>query len=407
MFEAMEIIPLEELEGRWKRLRSLLEEEQPLSGGIMVFSRVLIYWCTGHFGSGTFWLPKEGEPFLFIRKGIDRAKLESSVKNIFPYRSYSEIKDILEEHGENLPEVFSVEMGGLSWNMGKLVEKKFSSHTLLSGDRILSRARAVKTSWELEKMSLAGERHFKGIYEMASTRIRPLMSEREMAIAIFNIYFDLGHCGIIRMQGMGEELFMGHVCAGDSGNYPTCFNGPVGARGIHPAMPHFGYHGKVWNKGEVLMVDTVFSLEGYFTDKSQVFFAGRSSQIPDGVKRAQDFCIEIQNRCAEMLKPGTTPSELYEFAISMARKKGFEEGFMGLEGNKVPFIGHGIGLYLDEWPPIARGFKEGFEENMVIALEPKIGIEGVGMVGVENTFCVTPQGGRCLTGDKFDIICVE
>jgi Xaa-Pro aminopeptidase len=41
---------------------------------------------------------------------------------------------------------------------------------------------------------------------------------------------------------------------------------------------------------------------------------------------------------------------------------------------------------------------------MVIALEPKIGIPGLGMVGVENTFEVTPGGGRSLTGQDFGII---
>ena len=35
---------------------------------------------------------------------------------------------------------------------------------------------------------------------------------------------------------------------------------------------------------------------------------------------------------------------------------------------------------------------------MVIALEPKKGVAGVGLVGIENTFAVTPGGGRSLTG---------
>jgi Xaa-Pro dipeptidase len=43
---------------------------------------------------------------------------------------------------------------------------------------------------------------------------------------------------------------------------------------------------------------------------------------------------------------------------------------------------------------------------MTIAIEPKIGIPGFGMVGVENTFEVTREGGICLTGDNFDIITI-
>ncbi len=77
---------------------------------------------------------------------------------------------------------------------------------------------------------------------------------------------------------------------------------------------------------------------------------------------------------------------------------------MGLDANKVPFLGHGIGLVIDAWPVFAKGFDEPFEAGMVMAVEPKMGIRGVGMVGVENTFEVTGSGGVCLTGDRFGMI---
>jgi len=77
----------------------------------------------------------------------------------------------------------------------------------------------------------------------------------------------------------------------------------------------------------------------------------------------------------------------------------FLENFMGFGTRRVKFLGHGIGLQIDEIPVIARGFDEPLQEHMVLALEPKKGIAGVGMVGIENTFVVTPAGGRCITGD--------
>lgn len=80
---------------------------------------------------------------------------------------------------------------------------------------------------------------------------------------------------------------------------------------------------------------------------------------------------------------------------------------MGLGGNKVRFLGHGIGLALDEVPVLAPRFDEPLQTGTVMAIEPKVGLPGLGMVGVENTFEVTPGGGRCITGSGFDIICVE
>lgn len=77
---------------------------------------------------------------------------------------------------------------------------------------------------------------------------------------------------------------------------------------------------------------------------------------------------------------------------------------MALGGNKVHFVGHGIGLAIDEYPVLAGGFDLHLEAGMVLAVEPKIGIPGFGMVGVENTFAVTPGGGQCLTGSSHGII---
>ena len=80
---------------------------------------------------------------------------------------------------------------------------------------------------------------------------------------------------------------------------------------------------------------------------------------------------------------------------------------MGLGRNKVSFVGHGIGLAIDEYPALTKGFDRLLEEGMVLAVEPKMGIPGVGMVGVENTFEVTAKGGKSLTGEKYEIICVK
>ncbi|MGC8767948.1 M24 family metallopeptidase [Calditerrivibrio sp.] len=59
---------------------------------------------------------------------------------------------------------------------------------------------------------------------------------------------------------------------------------------------------------------------------------------------------------------------------------------------------------IDEYPVIAKGFDDPLEENMVMAIEPKKGIENVGMVGIENTFLVTAKGGISITGNDYDII---
>jgi Xaa-Pro aminopeptidase len=208
------------------------------------------------------------------------------------------------------------------------------------------------------------------------------------------------------MENWGEEIFLGHVSAGDHANYPSVFNGPVGLRGMHPAIPHMGSAGKRWEPGEPLVCDTGFVREGYHTDKTQVYWSGKREGIPPRAQKAHDFCIAVQQWVAERLRPGAVPSELAAHCFAWAEREGWEEGFMAAGGNKVRFLGHGIGLAIDEYPVIAKGFDAPLEEGMTLAIEPKIGIPGLGMVGVENTFEVLPAGGRCLTGGRYEIICV-
>ncbi|BBD08298.1 M24 family metallopeptidase [Desulfovibrio ferrophilus] len=408
MFTAIETIPREELELRWARCRAMLETHAPEAEGLLAFSRVNLYYLTGHLANGLFWLPKSGEPVLLCRKGIERARLESSVPHIVEFRSYKDIKGLLADVGSPLGKIIGVQMDGLPWSFGVKLEQTLNGDCrIVPADFVLTMTRAKKTEWELAKLRLCGERHHKALYEMLPEMIRPGMSEREVSHKSWEAFFALGHSGPLRMGNFGEECFLGHVSAGDSGNYPSVFNGPVGIRGEHPAVPFMGYAGKIWNAGEPLTCDIGFCLEGYVTDKTQCYWAGPATSISDEVRRGHDFCVEIQAWLAERMLPGAIPEDLYNQVMEESTRRGMTEGFMSLGKNKVVFLGHGIGLVIDEFPAIANKIKTPLEEGMVFALEPKFGVPGLGMVGVENTFEVTASGAKCISGHDYDILCIE
>ncbi len=407
MFVPLDIIPEEELEFRWSKLRQLLQEHIPEASGLLVFSRLNIYWLSGHFGNGMFWLPIEGKPILFVRKGQDRAEIDASVQQIASFRSFKEFPKILSDFGQKCPGRIAVEKSGLNLALGEQLQQRLSDIECLSGDTILDWARSVKSNWEVNKIALAGQRHFRCLHDLLPEKIGPGMSEWQISCQIWQDCFALGHQGVLRMRNAGEEMFLGCVSAGDSGNFPTSLNSPDGCRGAHPAAPHMGYAGKIWNKEEVLMVDTCFSLEGYHSDKTQVYWAGSKESLPDKVRNAQETCLDLHDWVSEHLYPGITPEELAQHCFDKVKKDGWTNGFMGLGKNSVPFVGHGIGLCVDEWPAIALKFRTPLEKNMVLAVEPKIGLPEYGMVGVENTFLVTEKGGQSLTGDKYDLICLE
>lgn len=405
-FTALERLPDAEAQRRWEHCRRLLARFAPEASGLLVFSRLNIYYLTGTLGAGLFWLPRAGKPVLLLRKGMERAALESPVPVLRPFRSYREVAGLLAGAGSPLGDMTAAEMTGLSWALADALRERLPDVRFVPGDMVLTRARAVKSAWELAKQREAGHRHRRGLREVLPRLIRPGMTEREISLLCVNAYLEMGHGGLMRMNAPGEEVFFGHIAADDSGNYPHYYNGPMGFRGAHPALPCLG-SGTVWRPGSPLTVDMAFNFEGYVTDKTQTYWAGGPESMPDTARRAYALCVEIQEAAASAMRPGVLPSRIWGDALARVADSPFAAGFMGLGGNQVPFLGHGIGLAIDEYPVVAKGFDEALEAGMVLALEPKIGIPGFGMVGMENTFVVEEGGSHSLTGDETDVIFCE
>jgi Xaa-Pro aminopeptidase len=195
---------------------------------------------------------------------------------------------------------------------------------------------------------------------------------------------------------LDTEIVIGHIAFGESSIYPTAFNGPGGNYGMHPAVPVFGSRERKLKKGDLVFIDIGCGVEGYHTDKTQTYMFGTS--LSDDVIAIHKQCVTIQNKISSMIKPGEIPSEIYN-SIMDSLSPDFKKNFMGYGNRQVKFLGHGVGLTIDEIPVIAQGFDDPLRENMVLAIEPKKGIKDIGMVGIENTFVVTTIGGRCITGD--------
>ena len=213
----------------------------------------------------------------------------------------------------------------------------------------------------------------------------------------------LGYHGVSRFFKYQTEIIAGQIGFGENSLYPTNFDGPGGMKGMCPAVPIVGSRDRLLKKGDLVFIDIGFGMYGYHSDRTQVYMFGATPS--DEVVKAQRKCIEVEKRIAELLRPGNIPAEIYSKIIE-ALDSDFLNNFMGFGKRSVKFLGHGVGLHIDEPPVIANGFNSPLQENMVIAVEPKKGIAGVGMVGVEDTYIVTPGGGRCITGGEKDIMVI-
>lgn len=233
--------------------------------------------------------------------------------------------------------------------------------------------------------------------------LREGISEADFVAELYERMVKLGYHGVSRFSMFQTEMVVGQVGFGDSSLYPTDFDGPGGSRGICPAVPLLGSRERKLSRGDLVFVDIGFGMNGYHSDKTQVYAFGCQPEAE--TVRAHRACIGIQSHIAGMLKPGAIPADIYD-TVTGGLSDAFKQNFMGFGSRRVSFLGHGIGLHVDEMPVIAGGFTDALRENMVIAVEPKKGIAGVGMVGVEDTYIVKPGGGQCITGGGRDIITV-
>jgi Xaa-Pro dipeptidase len=384
-------VPFGELDMRLKRFRAIMDVQDPNWELAVLFNKINLYYLTGTMQEGMLLIPRNNEAVLWVRRSYERAINESLFPVIKPMDSFRDAAAGF----SNLPSSAHIETEFIPVAFLQRFQKHFPFRRVLSLDTQIATARAVKSKYEINIMIKSGELHRIVLEERVPEMLYEGMSEVDLAGALYAQMLHEGHQGVIRFGMFDTEVAIGHIAFGESSLYPTSFNGPGGNYGMGPAVPLLGNRKRKLLKGDLVFIDIGFGIDGYHTDKTLTYIFGKKPD--ESVLLEHTLCVDIQNRLAEQLKPGAIPSVLYE-NIMNSLSPVFLNNFMGFGNRQVKFLGHGIGLVIDEIPVIAKGFDSPLEEDMVLALEPKKGIENVGMVGIENTFIVTPQGGQCITG---------
>lgn len=384
-------VPLSELEQRMERFRAILDEREPEWELALVISKIDLYYFTGTMQEGLLFIPRDGDAVFYVRRSFERAVEESLFPCIRPMESY---REAAADFGR-LPGTAHIEAEVIPLAMCERLKKYFGFTSFKSLDACISKARSVKSSYELEMMTKAGNIHRRVLEERVPLLFREGMTESELTAEIFSVLIAEGHQGIARFSMFDTEIMLGHIAFGESSLYPTYFNGPGGNYGLGPAMQLMGNRERKLRDGDLIFIDTGCGYEGYQSDKTMTYVFGRP--LPEYALEIHKKCLDIQLKMASMLKPGETPSNIYNKIMKDISEDSLPN-FMGYGNRRVKFLGHGIGLQVDELPVLAKGFDEPLQEGMVFALEPKAGVEGIGMVGIENTFIVTADGGKCITG---------
>jgi len=365
----------------------------------MIVGGVNMFYLTGTICDGVLVISRDGDKTLWVRRSFERSKIESGFDDIRPMKSFREIAETF----NSLPDTLYIDTANTTLEWFGLLKKHMPFNNVLPLDSVVLNTRAVKSEYEISIMNRCGHETARIYSEELPSLLKNGISEVELGAELFKVFLNNGFHGISRFAMRNVDSVLGHIAFGDSSLYPSAFNGASGVNGLCPAVPALGNRNRRLKSGDLIYVDIAPGIDGYHIDKT-IILSYKTPQ-PDNVIAAHNHCLELERLAASMLKPGNISADIYKVVTDSVNDE-YKLNFMGAKGRNVPFIGHGTGLHVDEMPVIAKSFIAPLEENMTIAIEPKISIDNIGMVGSENTYLVTPQGGISLTGTQNEIIIV-
>jgi len=387
-----------ELTSRITRLQELLRQDRQ-DGALFFQNADLIYLC-GSTQAETVFIPLEGEPLVLARPPLNRIRNETPLIELDEMPSRPDLLNRLEKHTRKKITRLGLEFDVLPVAFyQRLREKTFPKIDLTDASPLLRRVRTIKTDFEIEQMDIAA-RDLDSVFSRVPDYLAPGVTELELESQLIAMLRANGHQGLIRGRNLNMELFFGHVLSGENGLVQAKVDSPTGGAGVGPGFGQ-GAGVKRISAGELVSIDLVGSHGGYLVDQTRLFGLG---DLPETVHDTYGRLRELVDRLNEFIRPGIECGQVYARAFTLAREMNLDEGFMGLADDRCLFIGHGVGLELDEWPVLGRGVKMILEPGMVFALEPRIFMPGVGVAGLEDTYVLREAGPEPITVSNREII---
>ena len=360
--------------------------------GLLVVEKMNFYYLSGTTQDGLLFIPLKGEPLLMIKRELERARVESPLKQIVALKSNREIPLLIQTHIGKIPKSLGLELDVLPVRDYLKFQELFPGTKFMDVSPILRETRKIKSSFEIDLMRKAGEIG-KKVYKEARKILKRGMTEIEFSGFLEATAKKYGHEGLLRVRSLNYEAYTWHVLSGVTGGIVSQSDSPMGGLGLSPAFP-VGASLKKMRAHEPILVDFGTCFHGYQADETRMFSIGKMKQKFIDAYKA---CEEIHDAVLEETRSGTDCEAIFLKTLRLAEKLGYKDSYLGPPGLQTRFIAHGIGLELNELPFIAQGQSYPLEEGMTFAVEPKIVFPGEGSVGLENTVVVTKKGYEILT----------
>ncbi len=343
------------------------------------------YLCDFIF-DGYIYIQPEGEPILFLKRpnGIEG-------ENVIYIRKPEQMPDFLRQRNIKLPKRLLVENDVLPFSTVSRLQAATEMPELMNVSSEMRRIRSIKSEYELAQTRECARIHA-NVYKKIPQIYRAGMTDIEFQIELEREMRLAGSIGIFRAFGENMEIFMGSILAGDNAQTASPYDFALGGQGLSPFLP-IGANGTPFAKGTTFMVDMAGNFRPWMSDISRTFAIG---SVPEIAHKAHRVSKEIHNAVTAVAKNGTPCADLYLLAERIVKENELDAYFMGTT-QQAKFIGHGVGLEINEPPVLTPRSRDVLQTGMVIAVEPKFVLPGIGAVGIENTYIINDNGVENIT----------
>ena len=218
------------------------------------------------------------------------------------------------------------------------------------------------------------------------------VSELDLVAAAEAVSRCEGFAGQVEMRRYPLQCDRAVVVSGRSGGVSSFFDSAVGGVGPHPLSGMGAGFAKV-KANEPVLVDLVHLHRGYVVDMTRMFVAGRMPEVWE--ERLEDM-IAVKDTVVDVLDRGEDCSQAWQEGFALAEELGHADHLMGMAPDQSRFLGHSVGLQLDEAPVVAQGFDRPMPLGGTMAIEPKV-VHTEGCIGSEDTWTRDEDGLRPLT----------
>jgi Xaa-Pro dipeptidase len=389
--------PKEEIETRLEGLRKGMT-----IAGIsfaVILQNVDLFYFTGTIQKGVLIVPVDGPPLFFVEKSLYRASIESPLE-IVPIKKDKDIGRILS--GKNIIKgKGGMELDVLPVTLFERWKSILGHDSIIDVSPVIKEVRLIKSEFEIAQIIQSG-RMISHVFQRARDIIKEGMREVDIDAALVGEMRKMNHQGFLRMRGFNQEMMCGYVTHGYSATISSNADVPISGLGLSPAIGQ-GASVNIVKRGTPIIVDFGGGYNGYITDETRAYAVGELKDIfLKGYQVARDIVEETMSFARE----GVDATEIFVRALDLAKGAKLEQYFMGHGEGQVGFVGHGLGLEINELPVITPRHKTVLKEGMVFAFEPKFVIPDEGAIGIEVDFIVRKDGLQRVTDSAIDIVYV-